>query len=171
MNQIIDLVLFLLPIYIANAVPVVLGGGAPLDFGLKLPDGQRLLGDSKTVRGFVAGVVAGTLAGGIIALAYQLPFFSDMRTQFVGGAVLAFGTMFGDALGSMIKRRFGVSSGKPFVLDSIFFLVIALIFVFPLAFTNLYDMWNLVFFLVLTVILHPLTNMIANRAGLKNVPW
>jgi len=171
MDRILDLILFLLPIYVANAIPVVLGGGAPLDFGLRMPDGQRLLGDSKTIRGFLAGVIAGTAAGGVIALVYRLPFFIDPRMQFLGGFIVALGTMCGDAMGSFIKRRFKVGSGRPFILDSIFFVVIALVLVYPFVLPGLYDLGNLVFFLVLTIILHPLTNMIANRAGLKNVPW
>jgi len=171
MNQILDLILFLLPIYVANAIPVVLGGGAPLDLGATLGDNQRLLGDSKTIRGFIAGMVAGTATGGVIALVYRLPFFPDPRMQFLGGFIVALGTMCGDAMGSFIKRRSKVGSGRPFVLDSILFIVVALVLVYPLALPGLYDFGNLVFFLVLTIILHPLTNMIANRAGLKNVPW
>jgi len=171
MDQIADLLLFLLPIYAANAVPVVLGGGAPLDFGLKLPDQERLLGDSKTVRGFLAGILAGTIVAGAISLYYPLPFFADQKIQFIAGALASVGTMGGDALGSLIKRRFKVGSGKPFILDSIFFLILSLLFVFPLADLRLYEIGNVAFFVALTLVLHPLTNMIANKAGLKNVPW
>jgi CDP-2,3-bis-(O-geranylgeranyl)-sn-glycerol synthase len=85
--------------------------------------------------------------------------------------VLSFGTLAGDALGSFIKRRFGVGSGRPFVLDTIMFLIVAMALVYPLAQPALYELPNLVFFAALTLILHPLTNMLANRAGLKNVPW
>jgi CDP-2,3-bis-(O-geranylgeranyl)-sn-glycerol synthase len=170
--QLLDLLLFLVPIYIANSSPVVLGGGAPLDMGATLPDGKRLFGDGKTMRGFVAGTLAGTVAGGAVALAYPLPFFYSAQSQFVAAFILAFGTLLGDALGSFIKRRAGVGWGRPFVLDTIMFLIVALILVYPL--TNagaLYTLLNLSFFVVLTLILHPLTNMLANRAGLKNVPW
>jgi hypothetical protein len=64
-----------------------------------------------------------------------------------------------------------VGSGRPFFLDTIMFLVVALALVFPLARTGLYEPLNIVFFAGLTLVLHPLTNMLANRAGLKNVPW
>jgi len=171
MAQLLDLLVFLIPIYVANSSPVVLGGGAPLDFGARLPDGKRVLGDGKTIRGFIGGTLAGIVFGGIAALLYPLPFFADAQMQFLAAFVLAFGTLCGDSLGSFIKRRAGVEWGKPFVLDTIMFLVVALAFVFPLANRSLYEPMNLVFFAVLTVILHPLTNMLANRAGLKNVPW
>jgi CDP-2,3-bis-(O-geranylgeranyl)-sn-glycerol synthase len=171
MEPLLDLLLFLIPIYVANSSPVVLGGGAPLDFGLTLPDGNRLLGNGKTIRGFLGGMLAGTVAGGITAVFYQSPFFPDTGTQFIGAFVLAFGTLAGDALGSFIKRRAGVGWGKPFVLDTITFLIVALVFVYPLALARLYEPLNLVFFCALTLIIHPLANLLANRAGLKNVPW
>lgn len=171
MDQILDLLVFLIPVYVANAVPVVLGGGAPLDSGITLRDGERLLGSGKTLRGFVAGVLGGTVAGGIVAVLYTLPFFASPQQQFAASFMLALGTMCGDALGSFIKRRAHVGSGKPFVLDTFFFLLVALAFVFPFAGNRLYDPLNLLFMLGLTLILHPLTNAIANRAGLKKVPW
>lgn len=166
-----DLLLFLIPIYVANAVPVVLGGGFPLDANIMFPDRERLFGSGKTLQGFVAGVLGGTVAGGLVALFYPLPFFASPAMQFTAAFVLAFGTMCGDALGSFIKRRMHVGSGKPFVLDTVFFLLVALLFVFPFAGSRLYEPLNLLFMLVLTVILHPMTNAIANRAGLKKVPW
>ena len=57
------LILYILPSYFANSVPVLLGGGAPVDGGRKMADGQRIFGDGKTVRGFFAGIAAGTLVG------------------------------------------------------------------------------------------------------------
>ncbi len=171
MDALLDLLLFLLPVYVANSSPVVLGGGAPLDFGLRMPDGMRLLGDGKTVRGFVGGTLAGTVAGGAAGLVYQSPFFPDATSQFVAAFVLSAGTLLGDAVGSFVKRRAGVGSGKPFVLDTIAFLIVALIVVYPLALPSLFDAGNLAFFAGLTLVVHPLTNMLANRAGLKNVPW
>jgi CDP-2,3-bis-(O-geranylgeranyl)-sn-glycerol synthase len=171
MEQLLDLLLFLIPIYIANSSPVVLGGGAPLDFGLILGDGKRLLGEGKTIRGFAGGTLAGTVAGGIVAAFYRLPYFPDAQTQFLAAFVLAFGTLAGDSLGSFIKRRAGVGSGMPFVLDTIAFIIVALVLVYPLASAALYAPLNLVFFIGLTLILHPLTNMLANKAGLKKVPW
>jgi len=169
--DIVSLILFLIPVYVANAIPVVLGGGKPLDLGVKWIDGKPLFGNGKTVRGFIAGVFAGTLAGIIITQFYLLPFFASAELQFFGAFALSLGTMLGDAAGSFVKRRFGIDSGKPFFLDSIMFLVFALALVYPFAELSLYEPLNLLFFLVLTVVLHPLTNFIANRAGLKNVPW
>ena len=167
----VSLILFLIPVYVANAIPVVLGGGEPLDGGAKWSDGRSVFGKSKTKRGFAAGVFGGTLAGLIISRYYLLPYFGTVELQAFGVFALSLGTMVGDSLGSFVKRRSGVGSGKPFFLDSIMFLVFALFFVYPFADLSLYQPLNILFFLFLTVILHPLTNFIANRAGLKNVPW
>jgi len=171
MDQLLDLLLFLLPIYIANSSPVVLGGGTPLDLGMNFFDGKRLFGEGKTIRGFIGGVLAGTLAGGLCALVYQSPFFMTEPTQFFAGFMLSVGTLCGDAFGSFIKRRLGVGSGRQFLLDTILFLLVALAFVFPFASISLFDPLDLLFFILLTLILHPLMNILANRAGLKRVPW
>lgn len=171
MASLLELLLFLVPVYVANSSPVVLGGGCPLDLGRKCLDGNRVLGEGKTMRGFAGGVLAGTVAGGIVALLYPLPFFAGPQAQFLAAFVLAFGTLLGDAAGSFIKRRAGVASGRPFVLDTIMFLIVSLAVVFPLAGPSLYEPLNLAFFAVLTLVLHPLTNLLANKAGLKNVPW
>lgn len=172
MFQLLDLLIFLIPVYVANSSPVVLGGGMSLDLGMNFTDGRRIFGNGKTIRGFVAGTLAGTVAGGIVAFVFPLPFFSSNMIQFISGLALAFGALTGDALGSFIKRRVGIGSGRPFILDTITFLIVALILVYPFSnVAELYQPLNLLFLIVLTLILHPLTNIIANRVGLKSVPW
>ncbi|MFH1393963.1 MAG: CDP-2,3-bis-(O-geranylgeranyl)-sn-glycerol synthase [Candidatus Micrarchaeota archaeon] len=171
MDEIADLLVFLIPIYVANAIPVVLGGGAPLDLSTKFVDGRRVLGESKTIRGFIAGVAGGTTIAGIISMFYLLPFFPDASTQFMAGFAMSLGTMLGDAFGSFMKRRAGMEPGKPFILDTMLFVVFALILAYPFVTGTLYDPANIAFILLLTVILHPLTNFLANQTGLKKVPW
>jgi len=169
--DLLSLLIFLIPIYIANSSPVVLGGGYPLDFYKNFFDGRRIFGDGKTIRGFVAGVICGALAGALIADVYLLPFFADKKMQIFGALALAFGTLVGDAIGSFIKRRLGIGNGKPFFLDTMMFVIVALLFVYPFVLPSIYQFENLLFIFALTVILHPLTNFIANKLGLKNVPW
>jgi CDP-2,3-bis-(O-geranylgeranyl)-sn-glycerol synthase len=72
---------------------------APLDFGLALPDGQRLFGDHKTWRGLAAGVLA-------CALAATLLGFPMTTGAGFGAAALA-----GDALSSALKRRLALRPG------------------------------------------------------------
>ncbi len=171
MNIIIDLVLFILPAYFANAVPVLLGGGTPLDLRKRFFDGERIFGDGKTIRGFIAGIAVGTVIGGVIAIFIPLWFFENKKMQFLASVGLALGTMIGDAFGSFAKRRMRLKPGTSFLPDSVIFLIVALLFAYPFTKSNLYTTTNILFLLVLTIILHPLTNFIANRIGLKKVPW
>ncbi|MFA6328796.1 MAG: CDP-2,3-bis-(O-geranylgeranyl)-sn-glycerol synthase [Candidatus Micrarchaeia archaeon] len=191
-----QLILFILPAYFANSVPVVLGGGAPIDGGRKWNDGQRLFGDGKTVRGFFAGVAAGVAVGAVEGILLTGGALDIYAGTFAGGAVaggsggaaawlgmggaaiyvlagflLGIGAMAGDLIGSFIKRRQGIARGKPsLVTDQLFFLAIALLFAYPLA-AHLLTPEAVLFLAVLTYFVHVGANVVANRLGLKNVPW
>ena len=171
MENILDLLIFLIPIYVANSAPVILGGGTPLDLGKTFSDGKRILGKGKTIRGFIGGVLAGTFMGGLIVFFYQLPYFVGAEQQFTAAFALSLGTMIGDSLGSFAKRRMKLDSGKPFWPDTVLFLAVALVFVYPFSNMGLYQPFSLIFFFLLTVVMHPLTNALANKFGLKKVPW
>ena len=54
---------FIFPAYCANAIPVLFGGGLPIDFGKNFVDGKPLFGAHKTFRGFFSGLLIGTLIG------------------------------------------------------------------------------------------------------------
>lgn len=171
MLDFLNLILFVLPVYVANGIPVILGGGKRLDLGLDFIDGAPVFGKGKTIRGFIAGVVAGSLAAGILSFVYPLSWFSVSSLQFWGGAAMALGTMIGDASGSFFKRRLKIESGRQFFPDTMVFLAFALIFVFPFVSGSLYSIENMIFLFGLTIVLHPASNFIANRIGLKKVPW
>ena len=53
----------MVPAYVANAGAVPFGGGTPVDFGKCAKDGRRYLGDGKTWRGLIGGIVVGILFG------------------------------------------------------------------------------------------------------------
>lgn len=168
--------------WIANATPVVGGGGKPIDGGRNFRDGRRILGDSKTIRGFIAGVFFGTLTGTGQFLA--APYLRPILAQFVAitpemdyvlsisipvGFLLSLGALTGDMIGSFIKRRINVKSGDPSpVLDQIGFIIMALIFAFPL----LVPSPIFVAVLVLTTLgIHWLSNVLGFLLGLKKNPW
>jgi CDP-2,3-bis-(O-geranylgeranyl)-sn-glycerol synthase len=185
MLDFLALIIFVLPVYVANGIPVILGGGARLDLGKNFFDGRPIFGRGKTIRGFVAGVLTGSLVAVIFALIYSLDWFvpeycgsrifgfwlSSPARQFIGGIALALGTMIGDASGSFFKRRLAIESGRQFWPDTVVFLAVALLFVYPFVNSSLYSLENMLFLFVLTIILHPGANFIANRLGLKRVPW
>jgi CDP-2,3-bis-(O-geranylgeranyl)-sn-glycerol synthase len=84
---------------LANGVPVlakkVLGDhfAWPLDFGLELPDGRRLFGVSKTIRGALLAVGACWASAPLFGLQANL------------GLQIAVLAMAGDLLTSFLKRR------------------------------------------------------------------
>ncbi len=170
-----ELVVFILPAYVSNSVPVLFKGNTPIDFGERMRDGNRFLGKGKTFRGFVAGVITGTLSG--VLLAYLFP--SVLPLLGVPGKaglsfLLALGAMIGDVSGSFIKRRLHVpSGGKIRFLDQLPFLFVALLLAM-LAFPALAQeirLEGLVFLAVLTVFLHRSVNWAAHLFRLKEVPW
>lgn len=170
-QPVISLLLFIFPAYVANAIPVLLGGGMKLDFERKFPDGRRILGDGKTIRGFFAGVFGGIVAGGALTYFYIVPLFPDANTQFTAFALMSVGTMVGDSLGSFLKRRLGIEPGTSFIADQLMFLVVALIFAIPFVSSEVYSIYPLAFLFVVTYVLHLGANFVANRLGWKKVPW
>ncbi len=170
----IAVLLFILPAYFANAIPVVLGGGLSIDLGRNFIDGKRLFGGGKTIQGFAAGLAAAFLVGSI--LAYIVPgtayeFFPDRPSYVLSGILLGVGTMVGDLLGSFVKRRMDISQGSSTVLlDELSFLLVALVvsFLHPPA---LLTLEAAAFLIVVTYFVHKAANITANRLGLKSVPW
>ena len=124
------LLLLVLPAYLANASPVVLGGGAPIDFGRKLGDGRRIFGDGKTWRGLAGGITTGTLTGLLLAnLAASAPYslYASAESYLIAAFIMSCGALFGDLAGSFIKRRTGMAPGRPYLLlDQLPFIVFAL---------------------------------------------
>ena len=178
MFEVVKTIWLLLPAYTPNNFAVLFGGGTPIDLGKKFIDGKRILGDGKTIRGFIAGVLGGLLVAHVQILIERFAgfrFYSELPyNQFFQLAfLLAFGAMVGDALGSFIKRRFGVERGKCFpVLDQLTFLLVAYAFasISP-AFSILFTMKIMVIGIVITPVLHLVVNVIAYVLKLKEVPW
>lgn len=167
-----------LPTYIPNNVAVLAGGGRPIDGGRHFR-GARLLGDGKTWRGTIAGVLGGVAValvlnrlvepvGGLVGV--ELPVFPLQ-------IVLAFpvGALLGDILASFVKRRTGRARGSAFPLvDQLDFLVVALLLGLVVAPEWMFSVFTPAVFValvVLTPLLHLLTNGIAYLLGLKHEPW
>ncbi|MEM3030180.1 MAG: CDP-2,3-bis-(O-geranylgeranyl)-sn-glycerol synthase [Candidatus Micrarchaeia archaeon] len=166
----LELFIFILPAYFANSTPVIFGGGTPVDFGVKLWDRRRLFGDGKTWRGLAAGFILGTAAGFVVAS------YKASGDYFVLAPLLAGGALLGDLLGSFIKRRMGMRSGQPSLfMDQLLFLFTALALAFPVLAKPSPPITltpeGLVFLVILTYVLHVGANWLANRLGLKRVPW
>jgi len=96
----------MLLIVIANGVPILAYKllqkrfSWPVDFGISLPDGERLFGMSKTIRGVLLSLMFTAVIAKLIGLSWLL------------GLNVALWVMLGDLLSSFIKRRLGFSCGR-----------------------------------------------------------
>lgn len=104
----------LLLLGIANGAPIfatrLLGERlvTPLDGRARLPDGQRILGAGKTIRGIVVSIACTTMAAVILGFDWQV------------GAEVAVAAMVGDLASSFIKRRLRLRAhARAFLLDQI----------------------------------------------------
>jgi len=146
-----------LPAYLANAAPVLCGGGKPLDEGRRWRDGRPLLGSHKTVRGTLSGVAVGTAVG--------LVQLNPLR-----GLLLAVGAVGGDLLVSFVKRRLGMEPGALFpVADQLGFIVVAVALVSTVPPPPTWE--RVVAILVATVPIHLITNLFAWLLKMKSHPW
>ncbi len=161
-------VAYIFPAYVSNATPVVVvrlfGKPHPIDCGLVFIDGRRLLGDGKTVEGFFSGTVAGIAAG--VLMSYFLPSLF----RFVEVFFLSFGAMVGDVFGAFIKRRLGLTTGKPApVMDQLSFLVVALALVHLVTGLPIWlDTTTLIALMPFTILMHLATNTAAYLLKLKS---
>ena len=104
----------LLLLLVVNGAPILARwlfgtrGSFPIDAHRLAPDGRPWLGPSKTVRGVVAAMLAGSICAPVLGYSAAV------------GAAFGLLAMGGDLLSSFIKRRLGVaSSGMALGLDQI----------------------------------------------------
>ncbi len=178
MNALIIAVWLMLPAYIPNNCAALFGGGVPLDLGQTFQDGRRTLGDGKTFRGTLAGTACGLLAGlllNLIAPTLGLPTFGAGIEQLPVLLGLSLGAMLGDIAAAFFKRRLGLKRGAPlFVIDQLDFVLGSWLFTLLLAphwFWQNFTPFIILIVLIITPILHRLTNIIGYRIGAKREPW
>ena len=142
--SVVEVLYFFLPAYLANMSPVLVrpwfcGLAVPVDGGRTLW-GKRLLGDHKTWRGIVAGIITGTLTYEVQRFAYgsgiatELALFDYGGAPVVPGLLMALGAGIGDCIKSYFKRRLDIAPGASWpVFDHLDFFVGAYLFVLPVA--------------------------------------
>ncbi|MCK4613879.1 MAG: CDP-2,3-bis-(O-geranylgeranyl)-sn-glycerol synthase [Thermoplasmata archaeon] len=176
----------MVPAYLPNSAAAIFGGGKPVDFGKKWRDGRRILGDGKTWRGTLGGISAGFVIG-LIQIAILYPFDTDVLGTFGDNAFqmlivllcLSCGSLFGDSLGSFIKRRLDIPKGvKAPILDQYDFVIGSFLFLAIFQWHWLYDNFfkglhiiALISMLLATWFLHRAVNIIGYKMGKKEVPW
>lgn len=178
---ILGVVYFMLPAYVSNLSGLAFGGGKPIDGGKNYKDGRRIIGNGVTWKGFINGTIIGTCVGlvlGIIGTYFgdlsaltggiiDLHVYGSVTGGLILGFLMAFGALFGDMVGSFIKRRMGLQSGQaaPF-MDQLDFVIGALI----LSLLVVRISWKFFIIIVLlSLILHLGANTIAYLLGIKDV--
>jgi CDP-2,3-bis-(O-geranylgeranyl)-sn-glycerol synthase len=168
---------FVLPAYAANGLPVIFGGGLPIDMGKKLFDGKPIFGSHKTFRGFLVGFMAGVLVSVAQTIVLQSEFALDFAqllpfqfNVFIG-SMIALGALTGDLVHSFVKRRIGKVEGASLPLaDQLDFIVGALLFSI-LASGSAPPLLTVFLIFVITIPMHLLTNLIAYVLGVKKTPY
>lgn len=174
MNAFIDAFLFFLPAGFANMAPIFANKipglnrwKTPLDLG-KSYKGERILGDNKTFRGLVSGVVLAAIVASIEAgWAYHaLP--EDKLWFVLAGGLMGFGALMGDAVESFLKRRAGIKPGVSwFPFDQTDYIIGGLLAVAP--FIRWYPGLVARVFLVYFG-LHVLTVYVGYKLGVRDAP-
>ncbi len=166
----------MLPAYIPNPIAALLGGGTPVDLGRNFSDGIRIFGDGKTWRGLFTGILAGIVTGLVLIwLSSRFPEAGLPQHTLLSITLLATGALLGDLVKSFFKRRCHVERGAKWPVADQYDLV-AGAFLLLLAFDPawLFAMVTLPVFiviLIITPVLHRVTNIIGYMFKVKEVPW
>lgn len=162
--DVVNALYFIFPAYCANAVPVIFGGGIPIDTGKKFLDGKPILGSHKTFRGVFAGLAVGTFVGFVqfvlfrsSSLLQQVLLF---QSSILLGFLLSLGALVGDLIKSFFKRRLGLPPGSSLpIADQLDFVVGGLLFSLLV---SLPPFHVVLIIIVITPPIHLLTNFLGN---------
>ena len=161
-DDLFHLAYFIIPAYVANGMPVLFRGGQPLDLGKSFFDGERIFGINKTTRGFISGILLGSLVSLIMELIL-------MRGLALLGILVSLGSLLGDLFGSFLKRRLGLNPGSSLpLIDQLDFIVGALVITYP--FYN-FSIEMILLVLLVTPPIHITANVIAYSLKIKDSFW
>jgi CDP-2,3-bis-(O-geranylgeranyl)-sn-glycerol synthase len=166
-NFLFILFAYVVPMYVANAAPILIHGKKPLDLEKKFR-GKRILGKGKTIIGTLAGIIVGSIAGLLFSLIFP-QVFDLIPNYYLLILILAIGAMLGDIVESFIKRQAGIESGSfcP-VFDQIDFIIGGFVLSLIIRVPEI-EMVLLVF--IATIFVHLFFNALSFKLGLKKVPW
>ena len=176
MKEVIEALWVISGAYLCNAAPLLLSSvygkehAHPLDMGRRFLDGRRILGDGKTVEGFLVGVICGIAFGltGLFILS------DNLALLLYKGASIGLFTMLGDIIGSFLKRRLGFRCGEHApLLDQLTFIATCILLIKTIYPQSLIcvDYSTLLVVFLATYVIHTVTNVIAFVLGIKTEPW
>lgn len=182
-SEILFALWFLLPAAFANVAPIFSAATpglkrwqTPMDGGFSFRN-KRLLGDNKTWRGFISGIVAATFTLWLQQLAFQQYEWAQAISGNIEynalptlllGPLFGIGALGGDAVESFLKRQRGVDPGHSwFPFDQIDYVIGGIIVTLPFIILSLRQ--YLLMAAVWTLI-HLLASYIGWKVGLKKKP-
>ena len=161
--------------FLAGKMSVLKKFNYPVDGYLKFR-GKRILGDHKTVRGFVAAIIVGViicsfedyLYGSFSGIRNGIPINYSVINPVLLGALLGFGALFGDSVKSFFKRQAGINPGRSwFPFDQIDYILGGVIF--SLLYIRL-PVWDYVYLFIVWFLIHPLVTFIGYLFKLRHKP-
>lgn len=173
---------FFFPAGCANVTPILAAKmpflsnlGYPVD-GYKRIGNVRILGDHKTWRGVITGVIIGTLVS--VAQAHVvskypgffpfIPVAYRFQNPLFMGLLLSFGALCGDIVKSYFKRQFSIASGKSWLgFDQIDYVLGGVLFSL---FYILYPLQVYAVIIIEWVIIHVVASGIGYILSLKKAP-
>ncbi len=160
----LETIVIIVSMMITNGSAVLVGQGYPIDLGRKFIDGKRILGDGKSFEGALIALLYGSailiLLSNIFSVTHVIPI----------GIIALLGALLGDIVASFVKRRLGLERGSPLpIVDQLDFYIGGILLL--LAIGVIMDVVVIIVFTPIVFIMHRLTNIIAYRLGLKDVPW
>lgn len=162
------------PIF-ANKIPLLNKWTTPMDFG-KSYKNKRILGDNKTWRGYLFGVLIAVITLWLQKIIFEQSNWLQNTLVIIDystitlwlGVLLGSGALLGDAVESFFKRRLGIASGETwFPFDQIDYILGGILFSSILI--KLPPSYSAVIFVVWFG-LHLISSYIGFLLGLKEKP-
>ena len=182
MNDVFFALWFFLPAGVANVTPIFASKipflrkwNFPIDFFQTLK-GKRIFGDHKTARGFITGIILGTLTSILIfQISIHMPYAINhlpnwyfQTNPVILGLLLSTGALTGDAIKSFFKRRIGIQPGKTWIpFDQIDYIVGGIFFS---SFLHVLSIKDYFIILVVWVVIHLLSTYSGYFLRLKDQP-
>ncbi|MBP9718340.1 CDP-archaeol synthase [Candidatus Gracilibacteria bacterium] len=181
MNVILESLYLMLPVYIAEMSPVFASylpwPATPVDNGASWR-GKRILGDHKTYRGLIVGLIVAIVIVFIQHSLDHIAFFDaagiidygalQLRQVTLIGLMLGGGAFVGDMIKSFFKRRVGIAPGKAWIpfdhIDSTIGALIAALFIVDLSCAHI------IVILIANPLLHVLANVVGYMMKVRKTP-
>ncbi len=170
LTYILSALYFFLPAYMANMMPVLLKRMPLLD----KPIWERKLGNHKTWRGLIAGVLTGLLVFWLQKIIFILGYTRIALIDYADysiilGLLLGFGAMLGDLVKSYYKRKAGLKPGESWkIFDQVDFAVGAIILGW---FIYVPPVSAVIIILLASPVLHILFNHLGYWLGINKSRW